>query len=352
MLNETIKQQLLMKNEKINEQPLVTVIVPIYNSERNLEKCVNSIMNQTYSKLEILLVNDGSIDESLAICKKCSSKDFRVRIIEQLNQGVSAARNKGMKEATGEIYIFVDADDWIEKNYIEKIMNSLKNNDGVFCGYTKEIGKQKLECTVQPGIMDLENINDTQIVPFFMNGFIHPCWNKCFRADIIKKYSLCFDTEVHISEDSLFCLEYLLHCNAILILNNVGYHYCIREDELSLSKKTYSNIFEIYERVYYKLEQVLQRGNCGKDLKQEILDKTLFPQIYNSVIKVINSTNKNAEEKRMILDKASSIEYYRKILDRTLDSSNNRIEKFIVKLIMKRHYFLLEIIWKILIRKK
>ena len=116
------RQQYLSKEKASVENDLVTIIVPIYNAEQFLEKCIESIQSQTHQKIEIILVNDGSSDNSLKICENYSAEDSRIVIIDKLNGGVSSARNHGLKTAKGEFCCFVDADDWIEETHIEKMV--------------------------------------------------------------------------------------------------------------------------------------------------------------------------------------------------------------------------------------
>ena len=112
----------------MKEEKKVSVIVPVYNAEKYLEKCVNSIVNQTYKNLEIILINDGSKDNSLALCKKFNA-DARVVVIDQENRGAAGARNSGISVATGDYISFVDADDWVENSFIEKLVNLIQSTD-------------------------------------------------------------------------------------------------------------------------------------------------------------------------------------------------------------------------------
>ena len=118
---------------------IISIIVPIYNSEKYLERCINSILNQTYTNFELILINDGSKDSSLKICRKYASKDNRIVVIDKENEGVSIARNMGIQRAKGELISFVDADDYIEKTFLEDMLNVMSkyNVDYVTCGYNR-----------------------------------------------------------------------------------------------------------------------------------------------------------------------------------------------------------------------
>ena len=126
-------------NEKIDEQELISVIVPVYNIEKYLNRCLTSIVNQTYKKIEIILINDGSTDNSEQICKEFAQKDDRIKYFKQKNQGLSAARNTGMEHATGNYYVFIDSDDYVNVHFIESLYSALKtaNTKLAVCNYKK-----------------------------------------------------------------------------------------------------------------------------------------------------------------------------------------------------------------------
>ncbi|MCR1882442.1 glycosyltransferase family 2 protein [Murimonas intestini] len=327
----------------MSQQYLITVIVPIYNAEKQLERCVHSIIEQSYSELEILLINDGSTDNSLLICEKLSILDDRIRIINQVNSGVSVARNSGMAVAQGIFYCFVDADDWIECTYIADMVNALQNYDCVISGYTRQYKETYQESTPSGMIIDLENINNNEVRKLFVEGFIHPCWNKLFKASIIKKHDIKFRTDIHISEDS-----YFKYSSIILVIENSGYHYCLFGDDISLSKKVYPDLFDIYGEVYLALEDLLKRGNCGQILAQKILVGTIFPQVYSSIKKIVNNKQCSREYRKRILKEINELPYCQYVICNADQIAENMVEKLTIKLIKKRYYVLLEALWKMI----
>ena len=127
------------------KEELISVIVPIYNVEQYLEKCIESIISQTYKNLQIILIDDGSNDKSGKICNKYAEKDKRVVVIHKENAGVSEARNTGLDNAKGEWITFVDADDWIEEEYCQRLYNLVieTNSDVALCGYNRVVGTKK-----------------------------------------------------------------------------------------------------------------------------------------------------------------------------------------------------------------
>lgn len=195
---------------------LVTIIVPVYNAEQFITRCIESIVKQSYTNFELILINDGSKDNSEDICKKYVDND-KVRLINKRNGGVSSARNEGIKNAKGEYITFVDADDWIDRDYVKLLVEHIGENDISMCGYWQE----KEDClyrVVEPGLNNTvsplifwnecveKNINKNTIEKSRPSGFV---WRCLFKKKIIIKNELLFNIEVNYSEDLLFLLQYL-----------------------------------------------------------------------------------------------------------------------------------------------
>lgn len=208
----------------MNSQPKISVIVPVYKTEGLLDRCVESIVGQTYKNLEIILVDDGSPDNCPAMCDEWAEKDSRIRVIHKENGGVSSARNAALDIATGDYIVFVDSDDWIEpemySSLIQKISESGKNI--ALCSYyAVEISGERYECRC---VVDKEVLDKDDYFRFIVlggdGGYI---WNRLYDADILKEVR--FDEDIWYSEDLLFNFKTAQKSNGAAILDKIEYNY-------------------------------------------------------------------------------------------------------------------------------
>mgnify|MGYP004514951015 CR=1 FL=1 len=208
---------------------LVSVIVPVYNVEPYLKKCISSILCQTYKELEVIIVDDGSTDDSLSICKKFECSDNRVKVFHQENAGVSAARNFALEIMSGSYVLFVDADDWIESNMVEILVNELKKDklsDVVFCGYKEiEDSTNKVLKSINPD--SLGRVKKEDGVAEIFGIYSTMLWNKLFRTTLLEKKVL-FDQSLKIGEDELWMVEVLKNCRSIILIGEALYNYRYR----------------------------------------------------------------------------------------------------------------------------
>jgi glycosyltransferase involved in cell wall biosynthesis len=232
----------------------ISIIIPVYNVEPYIRKCLDSVISQTYTNLEILLIDDGSIDSSGKICDEYAKKDNRIKVFHKTNGGVACARNVGLKNSTGDYLGFVDPDDWIEPNMYEVLYKALTENNvhlSATC-YTRDTSKDSV---IQIGREKIPNRILTQkemLLYVFRHNYyagFHsgPC-NKLYRADNIKNNSLAFDESLKIVEDLKFITELILseNCKGMLV-DKPLYHYLQRQDSLMRS---------------YSLEKQLDRLRC------------------------------------------------------------------------------------------
>lgn len=217
---------------------LISIIVPIFNTEKYLERCLNSIINQTYKNIEVILIDDGSLDNSLKICYKYANIDRRVKVIHQQNSGPSKARNKGLKEVKGEYFICIDSDDWLEKEMIEILYNNLKKNnvDISICNYyiNFETGLQEIKNSINEKNIILTNHKEMYEYLFSDNMFGGYLWNKLIKTSIIKnKDIVLFNEKIMIEEDVLFLIEVIKRCSKICYYpKKFLYHYFQRNNSI------------------------------------------------------------------------------------------------------------------------
>lgn len=240
--------------------PKFSVIIPVYNAEKHLNRCISSVTNQTYKDFEIILINDGSKDNSGTICDEYAKKYNRIKVIHQENEGVSVARNVGIKNASAEYIIFVDSDDFIETNMLEKLNNVLD--------------KSEAECI----IYNLNNIIETKcvskedlinsMITLLKTEIVNPPWNKIYKREIIQKFNIQFDKKIEIGEDLLFSMTYISKIKKIYLLNEKLYNYVI-ENNNSLTKKYKENKYEQLMFVDDELKNILKVYNNKKLLEYE-----------------------------------------------------------------------------------
>ena len=240
-----------MKNLEKNKTDKISVIVPVYKVEQYLDRCINSIVNQTYKNLEIILVDDGSPDESPAICDMWAKKDKRIKVIHKENGGVSSARNIALKNATGKHIAFVDSDDTIEKEMYEKMVALIdENNDTVFCKIKNILLNGTTINNNEINLNQLEK-NKDDISSFYYRksspenqNTMGSCCRILFNADIIKNNNLTFNTKIKYQEDKEFLLRYLLLCKGINLLDEYLYNYYQTPNSAVTNKTAYKNFLE------------------------------------------------------------------------------------------------------------
>lgn len=215
---------------KENSSPLVSVIVPVYKAQAYLNRCVDSLLAQTYPHLQIILINDGSPDSSGAICDEYACKDPRILVVHIPNGGVSNARNTGIIYACGEYVIFVDSDDKVSPFYVENLLPR-DNEDMVSAGW---IGYTD-DTPVTSYSPSIHSVTQAQWQENFMYhwslGALMAPWAKCFKKSILDQHRILFNSQIDIGEDELFNLTYLLHCNEVRYIDAMDYHYTVEHGE-------------------------------------------------------------------------------------------------------------------------
>ncbi|MFJ8064765.1 glycosyltransferase family 2 protein [Psychrobacillus sp. NPDC096426] len=283
---------------------IVSIIVPVYNGELYLNKCIDSILNQTYKSIEVILINDGSTDCSGSICEEYAKDDNRVKVIQQDNLGPSASRNKGINIARGDYIQFVDSDDVLELNMTELLVKSMSHEfQLVICGYKliyingKEIASHQY-IPIIVGNFDYSQFN-LKFGELYTKGFINSLFNKLYVNNIIKKYNIRFDNNTNMGEDLLFNLDYITVCKNVIIIRDQLYNY-MKINNNSLTSRFKEKLYENQQMLFRKVEKLLLKNNCYKIENQHYVEitylKGLIGCFENIFHKESNLTSKDKKE--------------------------------------------------------
>ena len=261
---------------------LITIIVPVYNSEKTLHRCVDSILDQTYQNFEILLINDGSKDHSGDICDEYAKRDTRVRVFHKENNGVSAARNTGLDNAKGAWVSFVDSDDWISSEYLNVLYKEaiVTNADVVTCDFF-EVGRNGIRmCNAfdwsAKNFTDINSIGKGQLLSVVISLSYGTVWNSIIAKDLINMRDLRFDINYKYGEDTLFMFQVYMYASLSRHIMRPLYYYD-RTNELSATNNItcqyYKNRLSIICREFDLLKETRYINDTHKDLIFEILDR-------------------------------------------------------------------------------
>jgi glycosyltransferase involved in cell wall biosynthesis len=229
----------------------LSVIIPVYNSERTLHRCLNSIVNQMDMPEEIIIVDDGSKDSSAEICSKYAKTYPQIKVLRIQNGGVSRARNMGLAAATGDLIQFIDSDDELDSEFFSKMRLLIKNRDCAICGYNRVSPSRRVVQTFTPPSIEFSAKSDwEQYFNILYRGyFLFNLWNKIFRRSIIETYNIRFNESMSLGEDLLFNLDYFRYCDQIASCADILYYYNI-ENSNSLTQRFLPNKPEIDRLIF------------------------------------------------------------------------------------------------------
>lgn len=268
-------------------KPLVSIILPVYNAQNHIARCLDSICAQTWQNIEVIVLNDGSKDQSLPVCEEFRARDSRIVLVDKANSGVSDTRNLGLKLASGKYVQFVDSDDYIDPDFTEHLVTAAEQNnaDLVIAPYKMVIpaGATKPEQVLEKiqddlGVMSVAKPPEVREYGFLPEGvydkdtfarrlmdkpasyFYSVLWNKLYRRDILADHHLQFTSEVRWAEDLVFNLEYILYANVFVSISKAGYHYvqnpqsiCHTQINLASIVQNKLQVFRYYKELYTKL---------------------------------------------------------------------------------------------------
>ncbi len=277
--------------ERVMRNDLVSIIVPVFNSEPYLSRCIESILAQTYLALEIILVDDGSTDNSGRICDEYSDKDLRIKVVHKDNGGQQDARTKGIAIAQGTYIGFVDSDDWIDKDMYENLMDEVEDFDLVTTGIWRhdktgnmiETWMDLLPEGIYTKKRDLERLYENLIVYSKYNsgavigGISNNLYCKLFKASIVKEIYQKANIFIRNGEDFLFCLLYELKCKSIKITRNCYYHYIDNNESVSYNANL--NYLKEQNDFYLAVDEAL-KGHWMEESLRHQLQRRLMYSVY------------------------------------------------------------------------
>lgn len=274
---------------------LISVIIPIFKVEQYLQRCIDSVLEQSYDNLEIILVDDGSPDKCGAICDRAAEQDRRVRVIHKINGGLSDARNTGMQYATGEYFLFVDSDDYIHCDMIQYLYDCIKysNAEIALCGYDTfdESGKHiPVEFQVENDYMELTGIEAARRIMFFHEPQMVVAWNKLTKRELWQNRSFPVGKQ---HEDDFTSYQILYEANKVIVTNRPYYHYFQRNDSII------GVGFNLHS--LHKIEAYLQAREYFKNKDRELYNQACNMVLIMNMICIQEAQRSEYPEKKQIV---------------------------------------------------
>lgn len=325
-----------MKND------IISIIIPFYNAEQYIGKCIESITNQTYSNLEIILINDGSTDKSLNIVNEFSQMDDRIKIINKQNEGVSSARNEGLKNATGNYICFVDSDDYIEKDCLQILYNKIKSTDSDIVRANFFENKNKKIRFKKNITINMTNIEEKHkiIVRAFESYDFNSVWGQLISKRILN--NVTFDEKLKMAEDFKFNLSIIEKAKRISLISNFLYNYNKNDFGINFNKdiskveRKIKDITKVYSELYLK--------NYNSNLIFSRLLREIVPQF-------LEMYNFKEEEIKKIIKFINEEKIFREVKEKFDINKLKKSKYFIIyKYFLEKKWFQLKIFYILIIR--
>ena len=319
-------------------QEKISIIIPVYNAEKYIKYCVESILEQTYQNFEIIAVLDGGNDNSEKILENLKNKSNKIKIIKQKNQGAMSARKTGIENATGTYIMFVDSDDWIKKDMLENMIKRGNNSDVIKCGVEKEEGTgilRKLEIVKEDTKIHKKDFNERLYPILFTTNYLNNIYSQLIKRNIVK--TIKYNTNLRVAEDLNFVIELYQSIKTITILPDTYYHYKKNEGSTVNTinyenvKKDLDNVIEVFGKIFYLVRDKKITTNEYKKKAYLYVFKELT--VYTTKVYYL----KGNYDERSIFNKAFESQLYKDIIK---EISQEDIKKYSsgVKHIMKLFY--------------
>lgn len=322
----------------------VSIIIPVYNAEKCLRKCVDSVLAQSYGEFEVLLINDGSTDSSGIICDDYVSKHLKIKTFHKENGGVSTARNLGIDKAKGEFVLFIDSDDFVSEKFVQNIIEDYQDEDLIIAGF-KKISHKKTEekTTVFPNLKFSKVEREKYLEEFPVSDNGYP-FSKLYKRSLLTKHNIRFLPKIHMFEDVIFLFTYIKYCEKMAFNSSCDYYYVIAEGD-SLSTKVNSFESEYLSFItFYKLIS----NDYNITTKQLRID---FPKLGYRLSRLMNRSISTLYLKRY--DKAYCINSLKQYTNDAWDIYNfysepvNVVKKVSKKLLVKKKFNLADTILRV-----
>ena len=299
-------------------QPLVSIILPVYNAQNHLARCVGSICAQTYRNIEIIILNDGSKDQSLPVCEEFRQKDPRILLVDKANSGASDTRNLGLKLASGKYVEFVDSDDYLDPDFTERLVAAAEENeaDFVIAPYKMVIpaGASKPEQVLDKiqdelGVMSVARPPEVREYGFLPAGvydkdtfalrlmdkpasyFYSVLWNKLYRRDILTGNDIQFVSEMRWAEDLVFNLRYIQYAERFVAIDKPGYYYVQNPQSICHTQINAATIVQNKLQVFRYYKDLYTRLGIYEEVR---------PQLYKFLVDIAESTYPSGPFKKAI----------------------------------------------------
>ena len=326
---------------EIRRMKMVSIIVPVYNAEKNLRRCVESLLEQSYSNIEILLVDDGAKDSSPRICDEFAQIDERVKVIHKENGGVSSARNMGLKKAKGQYIQFVDSDDWVARDYTEKLVAGIEKNSSelviggmIFVHDQIQEVRSLKECSIKQ-----KEVWERQFGFLYKEYYLNSVWNKLFLKDKIVEF---FQEEISLGEDCCFVLSYLRNVSEIQLITDYGYYFQMGSPD-SLTKQCNMREFE-NAKLLYEQARSYAVETFGKFVGKEEISYILLQDLRRLLVQINNQRIWNKQEKITYLKQFASDPVFLGMKDEITRLGIN--QKILFGLLRKRYFRLMLLMMK------
>lgn len=293
--------------------PIISVIVPVYKAEKYLSKCIDSILNQSFTDFELLLINDGSPDRSGEICEAYAEKDMRIRVFHQQNGGVGRARNNGLAHAQGQYVVFADSDDWVLPDYLGDLYKEVCTHSGVGLiihgAHMVSSRNKPLKDFLFPDVyLPYQHFGEafTKYELLFW-GFP---WSKIYNKTVLDDHDIRFDEDIHCREDTLFMLRYLFFCDYIQFRSIVNYIYIYLNDSLSHGHlNSFESEYETFKIFRNMCRKIMHTWNISENVNIQVTLADIFQRALKTDYQPYHQVcrKKRIEHLKMLTDTAGDV---------------------------------------------